>query len=227
MILAAGLGTRMRPLTLSLPKPLLPVSGVPLIEYHLRRLAAMGIAEVVINHAWLGEKLVDTLGDGSRWGIQIIYSAEQAPLETAGGIIQALAALQRGGEDRFLLLNGDVYCEMDLRTLVDAPLTPAEQGVLMLVDNPDWHPEGDFRQQETGYLHPESGVPLTFGGISLLHTSLFEGLPVGARPLGPLLRRAIARGTLRGVHYRGLWSDVGTPERLQQLDEVLRARGVE
>ena len=221
MILAAGLGTRMRPLTLHTPKPLLKVGGKALIVWHLERLAASGITQVVINHAWLGEQLETELGTGQPWGVKISYSAETEPLETGGGILKALPQLISGPDDRFLVINADVFCDLDLGAFIDTPLSGQDLGALLMVDNPEWHEQGDFKLGDSGYLHPEQGRSLTFSGISLLKGSLFESCQPGRFPLAPLFRQAIVSGHLRGVYHGGCWSDVGTPERLYQLDQLL------
>ncbi|QEW07498.1 N-acetylmuramate alpha-1-phosphate uridylyltransferase MurU [Nitrincola iocasae] len=221
MILAAGLGTRMRPLTLHTPKPLLQVGGKALIVWHLERLAASGITQVVINHAWLGEQLEAELGNGQSWGLDICYSAETEPLETGGGILKALPQLITESDDRFLVINADVFCDLDLRLLIDTPLAEQDLGVLLMVDNPKWHEQGDFKLDSSGYLHPENGRSHTFSGISVLKGHLFESCQSGRFPLAPLFRQAIASGCLRGVYHGGCWSDVGTPERLYQLDRQL------
>lgn len=219
MILAAGLGTRMRPLTLTTPKPLLQVQGKPLIVWHIERLVAAGVTELVINHAWLGEQIEKFLGDGSRWGCQIAYSPEGEPLETGGGILRALPALIEHPDELFLVVNADVFCDLDVTGLIQQPLADTDLGVLLMVDNPSWHAEGDFRwQSETGYLHPVEGESLTYSGISILRGRLLENCAPGAFGLAPLLRQAIAAGVLRGVRHAGYWSDVGTPERLALLN---------
>ncbi|MDY0007862.1 MAG: nucleotidyltransferase family protein [Spongiibacteraceae bacterium] len=220
MILAAGLGTRMRPLTDCLPKPLLAVGDKPLIVWHLERLAAAGITEVVINHAWLGEQIEAALGDGARWGLRIAYSAEGEPLETAGGIVRALPLL---GDAPFLVINGDVWCDFDVAGLA---LAAGDLASLVLVANPAHHPEGDFVLAAEGRVHA-SGAPgqpprLTFAGISLLSPALFQGLPQGPRPLAPLLVEAMHQGRVGGVLHRGRWVDVGTPQRLAELDRALQ-----
>ncbi|GGY00175.1 nucleotidyltransferase [Litchfieldella qijiaojingensis] len=215
MILAAGLGTRMRPLTDHCPKPLLPVAGKPLIVHHLERLAAAGIHEVVINVSYRAEQIIDTLGDGHQHGISIAWSREDSPLETGGGIRQALPLL---GEAPFLLVNGDIWCDADLN---DLPQLGNDLAHLWLVDNPDHHPEGDFHLDTNCRVH-ESGTPrLTFAGISLIAPALVADRPPGAFALAPLLRRAIADGRVGGRHHRGQWIDVGTPERLRRLDAWL------
>ncbi|WAB97695.1 MULTISPECIES: N-acetylmuramate alpha-1-phosphate uridylyltransferase MurU [Pseudomonas] len=219
MILAAGKGERMRPLTLHTPKPLLPVAGQPLIEYHLRALATAGFTEVVINHAWLGQQIEDHLGDGSRFGLSIRYSPEGEPLETGGGIFQALPLL---GNEPFLLVNGDVWTDYPF-ALLRAPL----QGLahLVLVDNPGHHGRGDFRLQGGQVVDGDDGPgTLTFSGLSVLHPALFAGCQAGAFKLAPLLRQAMAAGKVTGEHYRGDWVDVGTQERLAEAERLIRER---
>lgn len=219
MILAAGKGERMRPLTLHTPKPLVPAAGKPLIEYHLEALARAGIREVVINHAWLGQQIEDHLGDGSRFGLRIRYSAEGEPLETGGGIFKALPLL---GDAPFLLVNGDVWTDYDF-TGLNAPL----QGLahLVLVDNPGHHGRGDFRLAD-GQVSDGDDAPgtLTFSGISVLDPVLFEGCQPGAFKLAPLLRKAMAEGRVSGEHYRGHWIDVGTLERLADVERLIGER---
>ncbi|WP_251962686.1 N-acetylmuramate alpha-1-phosphate uridylyltransferase MurU [Pseudomonas sp. Marseille-Q5299] len=219
MILAAGKGERMRPLTLHTPKPLLPVAGQPLIEYHLRALAAAGFTDVVINHAWLGQQIEDHLGDGSRFGLSIRYSPEGEPLETGGGIFQALPLL---GDAPFLLVNGDVWTDYPFARL-RAPL----QGLahLVLVDNPGHHGRGDFRLQGGQVVDgDEPPGTLTFSGLSVLHPALFAGCQAGAFKLAPLLRQAMSAGKVTGEHYRGAWVDVGTQERLAEAERLIRER---
>lgn len=219
MILAAGKGERMRPLTLHTPKPLLSVAGQPLIEYHLRALATAGFTDVVINHAWLGQQIEDHLGDGSRFGLSIRYSPEGEPLETGGGIFQALPLL---GDAPFLLVNGDVWTDYPFACL-RAPL----QGLahLVLVDNPGHHGRGDFRLQG-GQVVDGDDAPgtLTFSGLSVLHPALFAGCQAGAFKLAPLLRQAMSAGKVTGEHYRGAWVDVGTQERLAEAERLIRER---
>ncbi|WP_114277941.1 N-acetylmuramate alpha-1-phosphate uridylyltransferase MurU [Thioalbus denitrificans] len=216
MILAAGRGERMRPLTDTIPKPLLPLAGRPLIEYHLRALAAAGVREVVINHAHLGHRLEDALGDGSRWGLAIAWSPEGEALETGGGIFRALPLL---GEAPFIVVNGDVWSDFDFSGL---PAEPAGLAHLVLVDNPAHHPAGDFVLAD-GRVREGDGPRLTFSGIGVYRPALFAGCAPGRFPLGPLLRTAMARDEVSGEHYRGRWVDVGTPERLAALEaELLR-----
>ncbi|CAM3799203.1 Glucose-1-phosphate thymidylyltransferase [Pseudomonas reidholzensis] len=219
MILAAGKGERMRPLTLHTPKPLLPVAGQPLIEYHLRALAAGGIREVVINHAWLGQQIEDHLGDGSQFGLSIRYSAEGEPLETGGGIFKALPLL---GAEPFLLINGDVWTDYDFSRLQAAPKGLAH---LVLVDNPGHHGRGDFRLLGEQVVDgDEAPGTLTFSGISLLDPALFAGCQAGAFKLAPLLRKAMAEGQVSGEHHRGQWVDVGTLERLAEAERLIGER---
>ena len=219
MILAAGKGERMRPLTLHTPKPLVPVAGVPLIEYHLRALAAAGFSEVVINHAWLGQQIEDHLGDGSRWGLSIRFSPEGEPLETGGGIFKALPLL---GNEPFLLVNGDIWTDYDFSRLRQ-PLQG--QAHLVLVDNPGHHGAGDFRL-EGGQVEDGNGASdtLTYSGIAVIDPALFAGCQAGAFKLAPLLRQAMASGLVSGEHFRGHWVDVGTLERLAEVERLLAER---
>jgi len=216
MILAAGLGTRMRPLTDHCPKPLLEAGGKPLIVHHLERLRAGGIIDVVINVSYRAEQLVAALGDGRDFGVHIAWSRETTPLETGGGIRQALPLL---GEAPFLLVNGDVWCDLDPAGL---PALGDDLARLVLVDNPDHHPQGDFHLDAAGRVHAEGEPRLTFAGISLLDPALVADEPPGAFALAPLLRRAMAEGRVGGHRHRGAWIDVGTPERLAELDRRLR-----
>ncbi|MGR4975561.1 N-acetylmuramate alpha-1-phosphate uridylyltransferase MurU [Pseudomonas sp. LARHCG127] len=220
MILAAGKGERMRPLTLTTPKPLIRVGGVPLIEYHLRALAKAGFTEVVINHAWLGQQIEDHLGDGSRFGVSIRFSPEGEPLETGGGIFRALPLL---GDDAFVVVNGDVWTDYDFSVL-RGPLEGLAH--LVLVDNPEHHPGGDFTLVD-GKVH-DGQTPadnLTYSGIAVLHPQLFNGCSDGAFKLAPLLRTAMAEGRVSGEHLKGHWVDVGTHERLAQVETLIEASG--
>jgi MurNAc alpha-1-phosphate uridylyltransferase len=219
MILAAGRGVRMRPLTDATPKALLAVGGKALIAWQLERLARAGFAEVVINHAHLGHLIETALGDGSRFGLRIRYSAESEALETAGGIALALPLL---GAEPFLVINADIYSDFDYSTL--AGLVP-EDGLahLVLVDNPPQHPRGDFAL-EAGRVRESGARMLTFSGIGVYAPHLFSGIPPKAKvPLAPLLRKAMGADRVSGAHYRGHWHDVGTAERLQALDLQLRS----
>lgn len=219
MILAAGKGERMRPLTLNTPKPLLSVAGKPLIGHHLEHLRQAGIHEVIINHAWLGEQIEEALGDGSQLGLSIHYSREGEPLETAGGIVRALPLLVDNQSDWFLVINGDIWSDFDLSRLTP----PADADALLVVThNPPHHPEGDFHLNDRGMLQGEGPDKHTFTGISLLHKRLFSGLTDQAGKLGPVLRSAMGRGRVKGLFHPGQWVDVGTPERLQALDHQLR-----
>lgn len=215
MILAAGRGERMRPLTDHTPKPLLKVGGKPLIVWHIERLAHAGFTELVINHAHLGQQIEQALGDGRQWGVRICYSPEAHALETAGGIANALPLL---GEAPFLVVNGDVYTDIDYGQL---HLPTGMLAHLVLVDNPPQHPVGDF------YLHQglvqAEGVPmLTFSGVGVYHPALFNPVqPGAAAKLAPLLRTAMQQVQVSGVKHNGLWHDIGTPQRLQQLDNWL------
>lgn len=224
MILAAGLGTRMRPLTDHTPKPLLAVAGKPLILWHIDRLRSAGITDIVINTAWLGTRLEAFLGDGREFGVSIVWSHEGEPLETAGGLIRALPLL---GDAPFLVFNGDVWLRYEfgqLPTLADEALAH-----LVLVPNPEHNPAGDFGFDEvpgsgqTGRLNAVTSPRFTFSGVSVQRPALFAGLPPGKRPLAPLLREAMAQGRVSGELYAGPWVDVGTPERLAALDTAIRA----
>lgn len=224
MILAAGRGERMRPLTDHCPKPLLPAAGKPLIVYHLERLAAAGFRNTVINHAHLGEQLVTALGDGRQWGLSITWSPEPVgALETAGGIRQALTHLDDGNDSPFLVINGDIYCDWPMRahTLAENDLAH-----LILVDNPQQHPAGDFTLTGDRVVEKSDGAAtLTFAGIGFYRPSLFSKLVAGKpAKLAPLLRSAMVDEHVSGEHYLGRWEDVGTPARLARLDAELRAR---
>lgn len=225
IILAAGLGERMRPLTTHTPKPLLHCGGKRLIEWHLEALARAGFSRVVINICHLAEQFEPALGDGSRWGLDIQYSHEGAiPLETGGGIWHALPALQR---EQFLVVNGDVVCDVDFAHW-RSPATALAR--LMLVDNPAQHPNGDFRLDASGQVCAEGEPKLTYSGIGCYRSALWddwrdafpadEALSATAPrfKLAPLLRRAMRLGAVHGVRHTGRWHDVGTPERLAALD---------
>ena len=226
MILAAGRGERMRPLTDHTPKPLLAVGGKPLIVWHIERLRAAGFSHIVINHAHLGQQIEGALGDGGGLGVAIEYSREASALETAGGIATALPLIE---SDVFPVVNGDIYCEYDFSRLAEPLARLAaghDQAHLVLVDNPPHHPQGDF-VLEAGRVTATPLTPnpsrLTFSGIGIYHRALFADTPAGEKaPLAPLLRLAIDAGRASGEHFGGRWVDVGTPERLQQLDESLR-----
>ncbi|GAB5452598.1 MAG: nucleotidyltransferase family protein [Halioglobus sp.] len=221
MILAAGVGERMRPLTERTPKPLLHVGGMPLIEHHLRRLGTAGFEQVVINVSHLAGQIEQYCGDGSRWGLSISYSREAEPLETAGGIGQALPML---GAAPFLVVNGDVWSDYPFERLAQYSLREKERAHLVLVDNPPQHARGDFLLQEAGRVavRPDGVTGLTYAGIGLYSAAFFGGMSAGKLALRPLLDAAIEAGTLGGEYYAGRWEDVGTPERLQALNDALQ-----
>lgn len=225
MILAAGKGERMGPLTLTTPKPLLRAGGKPLIGYHLERLAATGFNTVIINHAWLGEQIEQVLGNGDDYDIRIVYSPEETALETAGGIQQALPLLCTPGNTErgwFVVINGDIWCDFDFSELIPPPAPSGTRAILVLADNPGHHPGGDFALSVDGQVYAQGQHKLTFTGISLLHASLFNQLQPGYQALAPLLRTAMQHGQVQGVHHQGQWMDIGTPQRLQTLDQLLR-----
>jgi MurNAc alpha-1-phosphate uridylyltransferase len=219
MILAAGEGARMRPLTNATPKPLLSAKGKPLLEHHIVRLRDAGFTELVVNAAYLGEQVAAFCGDGSRWGVRIQISREPVRQETAGGIIKALPLL---GKAPFAVVNGDIYTDFPFQTLRETAIQPG-CGHLILVANPKQHPGGDFVLAEHCVRQPErikgEREALTFSGIALYHPDFFAGLALGKRPLKPLLDRAILDDRLTGQYFSGLWNDVGTPERLAALDQ--------
>lgn len=215
MILAAGKGERLRPLTLHTPKPLVRAAGVPLIEYHVKALVAAGFTELVINHAWLGEQIEAYLGDGSRFGAQIQYSAEGEPLETGGGIHHALPLL---GHAPFVVVNGDIWTDYDFASL-RGPLNGLAH--LVLVANPAHHPDGDFRLVD-GQVRDEPGQ--TYSGVAVLDPKLFADCSPGAFKLAPLLRRAMGVGQVTGELFKGRWIDVGTHERLGEVERLLAGR---
>lgn len=248
LIFAAGLGERMRPLTDTTPKPLLPVGGKPLIVWHLEKLAAIGIRDVVINTSWLAKRFPETLGDGSQFGVQLEYTYEgTTPLETGGGMWHALPLLgrERISEECFIAINGDIWTDYDFANL---PRDPVGDAHLLMVDNPEHNPRGDFTLLRDGQLlsgtpHPEdieesgdAGIRLTFAGIGVYRPSLFDdwrrilGDTPGARDkpprfkLAPLLRAAMARGSATGSRHTSQWTDVGTPERLEILNKSITLR---
>ena len=215
MILAAGKGERLRLITLHTPKPLVPVAGVALIEYHLRALKQAGFNEIVINHAWLGEQIEAHLGDGAHLGLSICYSPEGEPLETGGGIFKALPLL---GDAPFVVVNGDIFTDYDFAQL---PKKPTGLPHLVLVDNPEHHPKGDFAL-DGAWVRDQA--QLTYSGIAVLDPALFAGQQGGAFKLAPLLRAAMAQGLVSGEHFSGCWVDVGTHERLAQVNALVEAR---
>ncbi|MDG6777484.1 nucleotidyltransferase family protein [Thiomicrorhabdus sp. zzn3] len=222
MILAAGRGNRLRPLTDSIPKPLVPLCGKPLIEYHIEKLAAAGVQEIVINHAWLGEQIEQTLGNGKHWGIKIHYSPEpEGGLETAGGIINALPLL---GKEPFLVINGDVFCEFDFAELIAQACSLSQNTLahLVLVPSPEFNAKGDFglsQADSTGRVASQGQY--TFAGLSVIHPDLFKNMAVDFIKLAPILREAMDANRVSGQLYQGLWSDIGTLERLQEMEQTL------
>ena len=211
MVLAAGRGERMRPLTDHTPKPLLVVGGKPLIAWHLEALARAGIRDVIVNLSWLGAQIRAALGDGRQFGVQLQYSEEGSPpLETGGGIFHALPLL---GPAPFLVVNGDTFTDIDLGSL---QLSAAADARLVMVSNPPQHPQGDF-VLDGERLGAGPGPTLTYSGIGVFSPALFAGCAMGPFPLLPLLKRAIAAGRLQGQRHTGQWLDIGTPERLAAL----------
>lgn len=227
MIFAAGRGDRMRPLTDTCPKPLLKVGGKALIEWQIERLARAGFTTIVINHAWLGEQFEAALGDGSRYGVSLRYSAEHDALETAGGIAQALPLIEDDGASQvFVAVAGDVYADFDyssLRLECERLAALDEPGMhLVMVPNPSFHPEGDFVLSSDGHLSLDGAPRYTFGSIGVYDTRMFRDIAPGTRrALTPYYRDAIALGRATGQLYQGLWENVGTPAQLQALDKVL------
>ena len=223
MILAAGLGERMRPLTESCPKPLLEVGGRALIEYHLSALVKAGITDIVINVSHLGHQIERRLGDGTHYGVSIEYSRESSPLETAGGIANAHHLL---GSAPFVVVNGDIWCDYPFSQL---PSRIDGMAHLVLVDNPAHHPIGDFVLNDLGKVVEATGDQqrLTYSGIGIYRPELFQDIAESqSAPLAPLLISAMREGRITGEHYRGEWLDIGTPERLQALDRRLKLKGV-
>jgi MurNAc alpha-1-phosphate uridylyltransferase len=224
MILAAGVGERMRPLTGHTPKPLLTVGGIPLIEHHIRNLAQAGFTELVINVSHLAQQITDYCGDGSRWGMSIVYSPEDQPLETAGGIFNALPLL---GDEPFLVVNGDVWIDYPYGRLADYEPAYPECAHLVMVGNPAQHPRGDFALDDDGRIRElaPGATGLTYAGVGIYAPAFFGAMQPGKMPLRPLLDAAICRGCLSGEFHGGSWEDVGTPERLRALDNAVRAAG--
>lgn len=220
MILAAGLGKRMQPLTDDLPKPLLEVGGKSLIVHQIERLVAGGVTGVVINHFYLGDMIREALGDGSKFGIEILYSKEAIRLETGGGIIKSLPKLK---DESFIVVNADIWADFDfskLRALVSDECLAH----LVLVENTEHNPQGDFYIDQNGKVHEDENISdkcLTFSGISVLHKKLFEGYAIQPRSLVPLLQEAMGNDLVTGEVHGGLWFDVGTPERLEQINALV------
>jgi len=221
MILAAGRGERMRPLTDQTPKVLLEAGGKPLVQWHVEKLRSAGFERIVINHAWLGEQIEQALGDGSRFGLRIDYSREAQALETAGGITNALPLI---GSEPFLVINGDVFTDFDFARLVPRLVALAGSGLLahlILVHNPPHHPNGDFALTE-GRVEPDGHPRLTFSGIGLYRPELFSSITAGQRAqLAPLLRAAMSQAAVSGELYHGSWFDVGTSARLAELNRLI------
>jgi len=215
MILAAGRGERLRPLTDEIPKPLIKVAGMSLIEYHLDNLADAGFKEVIINTAWHAEKIHEKLGDGKKYGVRIQYSDEGKALETAGGIINALPLL---GDEPFLVVNGDIWCDFDFSELNG--LEKNRQAHLILVDNPDHNENGDFALHD-GLIKNTGKTMYTYSGIGIYSAVFFAEQQPGALPLAPILRKKCDQDLVTGQFYEGLWTDVGTIDRLQYLDGLL------
>ncbi|MFT5425203.1 MAG: MurNAc alpha-1-phosphate uridylyltransferase [Gammaproteobacteria bacterium] len=218
MILAAGSGERMRPLTNKIPKPMLEVNNKPLIQYHVENLVQAGIVDIVINHAVYGDQIETYLGDGKAFGAQIVYSAEgDQPMETAGGIVKALSLL---GEAPFLTVNADIWTAFPFQQLVNlSGEITSHLAHIILVDNPAHNPEGDFSLSENRVLN-EGDPMLTFSGISVFTPEFFKGCASGSKPLAPMIRQAASRGQVSGSHYQGQWRDIGSPERLQELRQI-------
>lgn len=219
MILAAGLGKRMQPLTDECPKPLLKVGDKTLIEHQIERLVAGGVTGIVINHFYLGNMIESLLGNGSRYGVDIRYSREAIRLDTAGGIIKALPQLEG---DCFIVVNADIWTDFDFSSL--EPIDGIDRtSHLVLVENVDHNPLGDFYIDDAGRVHEDRRVrdkKFTFSGISVLHKNLFEGYPIQPRSLVPLLQEAMAKDLVSGEIYEGLWMDIGTPERLREINDL-------
>lgn len=216
MILAAGRGQRLAPLTDDIPKPLVPVAGKPLIEYHIESLAAAGFRELVINQGHLGEKLPEALGDGSRWGVRIRWSPESPePLETGGGIFNALPLL---GESPFLSVNGDIWTDYPFGRL---RAVKCDYAHLVMVPNPGHNPGGDYSLC-AGRIREDGPDKLTFSGIAVYHPRLFEGCKPGKFSIVPIHLRTMQERLVTGEVYDGDWSDIGTPERLQAIESRLQ-----
>jgi N-acetyl-alpha-D-muramate 1-phosphate uridylyltransferase len=217
MILAAGRGQRMMPLTENTPKPLLKIANKSLIVWHIERLALAGFKEIVINHAYLGSQIEEALGDGSEWGVSIQYSPEGVALETAGGIANALPLL---GDSPFLVVNGDVFSQIDFSLKLKAPYLAH----LVMVDNPPQHAQGDFAL-DAGVLMLDGPAKLTYSGVGVYSPLLFKDIRKGdSAKLAPLLISAMAESLISGEHYQGVWHDIGTPERLKLLDVYISNR---
>ncbi|WP_130620115.1 N-acetylmuramate alpha-1-phosphate uridylyltransferase MurU [Dyella amyloliquefaciens] len=217
LIFAAGLGERMRPLTDRTPKPLLPVGGKPLIEWHLEKLAAIDVRYVVINTSHLADQFPDALGDGSRWGLRIRYAYEgPTPLETGGGMLNALPLL---GPEPFIAVSADIYSDYDYAAL---PLQPAGLAHLVMVPNPDWHAAGDFVLNDSQLSEDGEGQRLTFGNIGVYRPEFMQGQAPGRFKLLPLYQQTMRARQLGGERYDGFWRNLGNPAQLNELDAHLR-----
>lgn len=231
MILAAGKGERMRPLTEHTPKPLLKAGAKPLIEHHIESLALAGIEHIVINLHWLGAQIEEAIGSGKRFGVAIQYSKEDPILETAGGIANALPLLRESTDGPFILVNGDVWSDFNFSAFTQRPeaiLQNNDLAALVMVENPEHNPKGDFvlennRLIESALEESGKGERLTYSGIGLYRPEMFSDLPIQPAPLGPILRVWIAKSRIAGLQHHGNWSDIGTPQRLQQLNKELGA----
>ena len=227
MILAAGKGTRLRPLTLTTPKPLVEVGDQPLIVWHIKALKAAGISNITINTSWLSDKLMEAIGDGSQYGVTIHWSVEDEPLETAGGIAKALrdGQLQQAP---FILINGDVWSDYDLSQLIDFEMTADQKAHLIMIDNPPHNSKGDFAINN-GLASLEAianAEKYTFAGISVVSPSLVEGIAAGqAAPLAPLLKQAMIKFQVTAEVMQADWVDVGTAERLDEVNQKIQAQG--
>ena len=215
IILAAGRGERLRPLTDEIPKPLIRVAGKSLIEYHIENLAQAGFKDIIINTAWLAEKIHQQLGDGSNYGLSIVYSDEGEALETAGGIINALPLLD---DKAFLVVNGDIWCDFDFSTLPE--LSTDTQAHLVLVNNPEHNPEGDFSLQHNRIKNTGEAMH-TYSGIGIYSAAFFIDQKKGISPLAPIIRKKCEHDLVSGQYHTGHWTDVGTLQRLQQLETQL------
>ena len=234
-ILAAGLGTRMRPLTWHTPKPLLIADGIPLIEHTIIALQKAGVTHLVINHSWLGHKIEEALGTGARLSVKIQYSAERDPLETAGGIKQAISLLtadNNQSDSPFIVVNGDIWSDYPFRRLADLTMPEDKLAHLIMVRNPDHHPQGDFApltRATTDYfvlrqrIAQQPDTTFTYSGIGLYRPSMFASLPQGPYPLAPVLRKAMQQQKVSGELFDGQWFDIGTPQRLAWLNRHLTA----
>ena len=219
MILAAGRGERLRPLTDSIPKPLVRVGGYALIEWHIHRLVKAQVTQIVINLSYLGEQIQNYLGTGERYGAELVYSLEPEPaLETAGGIIQALAAL---GKDPFIVINSDIWTDYSFSKLTQSATSQSSLAHLVMVNNPQHNPEGDFILADGKLSENGNHAPLTFSGIGMYRPEFFSNCKPGRAPLAPLLKQQMSVGQVSGEHYKGQWYDIGTLERLEAIQKYV------